>query len=67
MSGILSLLKSRKFWIAIVGILSVVLNESFGMDEVSVKSLSDAIVVIVGILIAAIAIEDSAEKIRGEK
>jgi len=62
MDGIKSLLKSRKFWVAVVGLGGVILTESFGWDEASVSTLSTAIVTIVGVLIAAIAVEDAAEK-----
>jgi len=66
MSGIKSLFKSRKFWIAIAGIISILLSENFGMNEEATKNLSEAIIVIVGVLIAAIAVEDGASKLKGE-
>ena len=65
MGGIISLLKSRKFWIAVVGVGGVVLSESFGWEAAAVESLTGAIVVIAGILIAAIAVEDAADKSKG--
>lgn len=65
MDGLVSLLQSRKFWIAIVGVGGVVLSESFGWEPEAVSSLTTAIVTIAGVLIAAIAVEDAAEKHNG--
>ena len=63
MSGILSLLKSRKFWIAVVGGAIVAAIRAAGLpDEITTKILE-----IVLVLIAAIAGEDIASKLRGAK
>lgn len=61
---ILALLRSRKFWLSLVGLISVVWV-ALGNDELPVESLVDAIVTIVGVLVAAIAVEDTAAKLRG--
>ena len=57
MSNLLFLLSSRKFWISILGLASVLLV-SFGRPELPVDTLVDAIVAIVTVLVGSIAVED---------
>ena len=63
MGGILSLLKSRKFWLSVAGILACV----GVIPEEQAESLAGAIVLIVGVLVAAIAVEDHGKNSNGEK
>jgi uncharacterized membrane protein len=56
-SNLLFLLSSRKFWISILGLASVLLV-SFGRPELPVDTLVDAIVAIVTVLVGSIAVED---------
>lgn len=56
------LARSRKFWIAVVSMVSVVLV-GLGRPELPVESIVDSIEVIAGVLIAAIAIEDAGRHI----
>jgi hypothetical protein len=54
MTGLLSLVRSRKFWLALAGIAAAV-----GLaPEDQTDRLAESIVFIVGVLIAAIGIED---------
>jgi len=62
-TGLKSLLHSRKFWTALAALAGVVLTEAAGWDEASARSLADALVVIATVLIGAIAVEDAAGKI----
>lgn len=57
MSNLLFLLSSRKFWISVIGLASVLLV-SFGRPELPVDTLVDAIVAIVTVLVGSIAVED---------
>ena len=58
--GVLSLLKSRKFWLAVAAI-----GAACGlMSEGQAEKLVEAIMVIVGVLIVAIGIEDHGTKAR---
>ena len=58
MSGLVSLLRSRKFWLALAGILAAV-----GLvPEGQADQLAESIVFILGVLIAAIGIEDHGRK-----
>lgn len=58
MKGLLSLLKSRKFWLGIAAI-----GTAFGViPEDKVEVLVGAIVVIASVVISAIAVEDAATK-----
>ena len=56
------LLKSRKFWISVVTIL-ILIAVSWGVEIDD--AIVDQIVDIVMVLIAAIAVEDSARHLRG--
>lgn len=62
--NLLFLLKSRKFWIAVVSLASVLLV-GMGRAELPVDAVVDAIVTIVSVLIASIAAEDMARKLAG--
>lgn len=62
--NLLFLLKSRKFWIAVVSLASVLLV-GMGRAELPVGDIVDAIVTIVSVLIASIAAEDMARKLAG--
>ena len=56
--GVLSLLRSRKFWLAVAGILAAV-----GLvAEQDATQLAESIVFLVGVLIAAIGVEDHGRK-----
>jgi uncharacterized membrane protein len=56
--NLLYLLQSRKFWISVVGLVSVLYVAATGREELPVDALVDAIVTIVGVLVASIALED---------
>ena len=56
------LLRSRKFWLAVFGILQVVFFHVFTDFP---EEIWQAIATLVGILIAAIAVEDAGAKIGG--
>ncbi|MHB0967797.1 MAG: hypothetical protein ACYC36_15210 [Bellilinea sp.] len=58
MSG---LLKSRKFWLAVFGIVQAVILHYFSVPE----EIWQNIVILVGVLIASIAIEDAGAKAGG--
>ena len=55
------LLKSRKFYLALFGIIQVVVLHFLDVPE----EIWQAIATLVGILIAAIAVEDAGQKIGG--
>ena len=57
-----SLLKSRKFWLAVVGVVQVVALNYFGVPE----DIWQSIAVLISVLIAGIAIEDAGEKSAGK-
>lgn len=59
MGGLVSLLKSRKFWLSVVGVLA-----AFGLVPADQEAqLADAVVLIVSVLVLAIAGEDVAGKL----
>ena len=62
MSGILSLFKSRKFWLALVGVVQTIF---FFFWPEAPAGLWEAINTILLILIGAIAVEDAATKLSG--
>lgn len=62
--NLLFLLKSRKFWLALVTVVSLVLV-SLGRDELPIEQVADSIAMLVSVLIAAIAAEDMARHLRG--
>ena len=53
-----SLFKSRKFWLAVFGVVQVVVLHYFQVPD----KIWQAIAGLVGVLIAGIAIEDAGEK-----
>lgn len=56
------LLVSRKFWLALIGTIAALVM--FFQGAIDANALVDAIVVLAGILIAAIAGEDIAQKVK---
>ena len=66
MDGLKRLLKSSKFWAAVVGVVSVALVQGLGMDEGSAATISKAILTVVGLYIAGTTAEDFADKINGK-
>ena len=62
MEGLLSLLKSRKFWLAIFGVVQVLVFHFLNVPD----EIWQAIAALVAVLISAIAVEDAAEKRAGE-
>lgn len=60
MTGVLSLLQSRKFWLALIA--AVVAGILFVRGEITAEQFANALVALGGILVAAIAVEDAAEK-----
>lgn len=61
------LLKSRKFWLAVVALLAIVAIEGFGVPEEAANRIAEAIMAVIGVLIIGIAVEDSAKKLNGRK
>ena len=59
----MSLLKSRKFWLAVFGVVQVIVLHYFQVPD----EIWQAIAGLVGVLIAGIAIEDAGEKASGIK
>lgn len=58
------ILASRKFWLALATIVGVIIVQ-VGADPANADRLTSAIVTIGGVIIAAIALEDTGEKIGG--
>jgi hypothetical protein len=58
----LVLLKSRKFWLAVVGIIQIFALDYLGVPE----DIWQAIAALIGVVIAGIAIEDAGEKSAGQ-
>ena len=56
-----SLLKSRKFWLAVVGVVQVLVLDYLGVPE----DIWQAIAALIGVVIAGIAIEDAGAKSAG--
>jgi uncharacterized membrane protein len=52
------LLRSRKFWGSIIGLVSVLAVTFLGAQELPVEALVDAIVLIVSVFVASTALED---------
>lgn len=61
MEGLLSLLKSRKFWLAIFGVVQVLVFHYLAVPD----EIWQAIAALVAVLISAIAVEDAAKKRAG--
>ncbi len=57
----LSLLRSRKFWLTVVGVGGVIAGQWFGVDPATIAKYTAMIMVLVG----AIAVEDAAKKLKG--
>lgn len=57
----LSLLKSRKFWLAVVGVVQVIVLDYLGVPA----DVWQAIAGLLAVLIAGIAVEDAGEKSAG--
>jgi len=62
MGLVLTLLRSRKFWVSLVGLGAVAWVASGG-GEVPEEKLVEAIVTIVGVFVGSTAIEDAASKL----
>lgn len=56
-----SLLYSRKFWLAVVGVAQAVVLHYFQVPE----EIWQSVMALIGVLIASIAIEDAGEKAGG--
>ena len=61
MANFASLLKSRKFWLAVVGVVQVIVLDAFGVNP----EIWQAIAGLLAVLIAGIAVEDAGEKAAG--
>ena len=59
----LNLLRSRKFWLTIIGIASAIAGKWFGVDDATITKYTELIMLLVG----AIAIEDAAKKLGARK
>lgn len=57
-----SLFKSRKFWLAVVGVVQILVLDYLGLPA----DIWQAIAVLIGVVIAGIAIEDAGEKSAGQ-
>lgn len=58
-----ALLRSRKFWMALIGVVGGV--ALYVQGAVTAAELADLITVLAGVVIGAIALEDAAEKRAG--
>ena len=58
MDKLIALLKSRKFYAAVLGVVGVVLVELAGLDEASAELIVKAIMAIVSAFILGTALED---------
>lgn len=58
MENLLSLLKSRKFWLAVFGVVQVLVFHFLNVPD----AIWQAIAALVAVLISTIAVEDAAEK-----
>jgi len=67
MGGLKALLRSRKFWLAVAAIGIVIAVNAFGVSENVAANWAEQIVQIIMLLIAAIAGEDIATKLKGKK
>lgn len=57
----MSILKSRKFWLAVFGVVQTLVLHYFDVPEAVWQSIAG----LVGVLIAGIALEDAGEKSAG--
>ena len=53
------LLKSRKFWLAVLGVVQIIVLDAFGLDP----EIWQAIAALIGVLIAGIAVEDAGRNV----
>ncbi len=58
-----SLLKSRKFWLAVFGVVQAVVLHYFAVPD----DIWQTIAALIGVLIAGIAVEDAGAKVSGSK
>jgi xanthine/uracil/vitamin C permease (AzgA family) len=58
-----SLLKSRKFWLSLVGVVQAVVLHYLSVPE----EIWQSIMALIGVLITMIAVEDAAEKRAGQE
>ena len=58
MNKLVLLLKSRKFWAALLGIVGVVLVQVVGLPEASAELVTNAIMAIIGAFVIGTALED---------
>ena len=63
MEGLKSLLKSRKFWLAIVGVVQVIVLDGLGIAP----EIWQAVAALLAVLIGAIAVEDVGKRFGGKK
>lgn len=61
------LLKSSKFWAAVLGLAVVILVEALGVNEEAAGQIQAAVLTLIGLFIGATAIEDAAKKLKGGK
>lgn len=61
-SPLIALLRSRKFWVGLI--TAIVMAVAFFQGAITAEQLADALVILAGVIIAAIAGEDMAEKAR---
>jgi len=55
---LVSLLKSRKFWAAVIGVVGVTLVQLNVVDQAAADKLTEAIMVILGLFILGTGLED---------
>lgn len=67
MTGFGNLLRSRKFWTAVMAVAVLAAVDVFNWRPETARALADNVVNLAMILIGAIALEDAAEKVRGSK
>lgn len=58
-----SLLRSRKFWLAVFGVAQAVVLHYFAVPD----DIWQTIAALIGVLIAGIAVEDAGAKVSGSK
>jgi hypothetical protein len=55
MANVTSLFRSRKFWLAVVGVIQIIVCDHLGLDP----AIWQAIAALIGVLIGAFAYEDA--------
>ena len=63
MAGLISLMQSRKFWLALLGFVGA--SALFYQQQITAAQYTEAIVGLVAVLIGGIALEDAATKLKG--